>query len=233
MMYLEYLLLLIIIILVYILYDKINDNKEGFEHIGNGFIAAKPKKKEANVDGKTDTREEEIIIAAQTTYNVAEMFAQLLIQKPWQIISQGVNTLIEFVKNINEMLKPIWDFIQQMFNILKKIVNQIYGQFAKAFKQGFAILRNLPAFMKKYANMAINFINKMINQLIQILEQFIDVVKTVGNAIIELPSMFFNIMSQAVTFGLTAFTMAMKIPEFLLKFGINIQDKMMDFMDKQ
>ena len=45
--------------------------------------------------------------------------------------------------------------------------------------------------------------------------------------------MFFNIMSQAVTFGLTAFTMAMKIPEFLLKFGINIQDKMMDFMDKQ
>jgi phage-related protein len=234
MVYLEYILLAIIIILVYILINKITVKKEGFEHNGNGFIAAKPnKEKNIKENEKLDEKEEVVVTTVKTSYKIAELFAFMIIRKPWEILSQGITIIIDFVKNLNEILQPIKDFIQQMFNIFKKIVKQIYNQFAKGFKQIFTILRNMPAFIKKYANIAINFMNKLITQLISILEQFIDVIKTVVNAILELPNMFFNIISQATTFGLKSFTMAMKIPEAGLKFGINIQDKIINFMDKQ
>ena len=159
MMYLEYFLIIIIIILVYILFQKFN-HKEGFEHIGDGYISKKPKpQRERGQDqqNNVDVKEQEIIDATKVTYNLADKFAYMVIKMPYDILSQGVVLLTQLIQQINAIIQPLKDFVQQMFNILKRLVKQIFDQFMKAFKQWFSIMRNLPDFIKKYLTMAVDF----------------------------------------------------------------------------
>jgi hypothetical protein len=234
MVYLDYLLYIIIIVLFYILMNKIilNETKEGFKHKeGRGFIAAKSKKKEK--EEKLSSTEVQVIVAGQSIYQVAREVAIVCIKVPWKIISSIVNMMVRMVQNINDMLKPMYDFLRQMGQIVKRIVLQMYDRFAKIFKQGFAIMRNLPAFIKKYADIAINYTNTMVNEAVNIATSIFTVFQSVFNSLLQMPQMMFNFMNTAMSFGLNSFNLAMKIPTSGLKLATNVQDKVVGFMDKQ
>ena len=238
MVYLDYLLYIIILILFYILMNKIiqNENphlvkqyKEGFEHKGKGFIAGKSKKTEAEEAEKPDSQ---WIITIKTFYRIAADVAIILIKMPYKFLSQGVNMIIEFIQNINEMLKPMYDFIRQMGRIAVRIAKQFYAIFSKIFKQVFNILRNMPAFIKQYATIAINFISTMVEQTINMLTSFFNLFQNILNKILEIPQKFFDIMNQFSTLFFNMFNMLIDLPEKGLNMVIGFQETIMKMMDR-
>ena len=208
-----------------------NENKEGFKHLGKGFIADKSKK-EKEYYAENDT-EKQIVESVKITYAVADNVAVMLIKMPYKFLSAMVNFVIRFVQQLNKMLKPLYSFVQQMFNIVKNLVKKMYDQFRRIFGQFFAIMRNLPAFIQKYVNIAIDNINMVVNQSIKIFTTFFEIFQSVFNSLLQVPQQMFSIVQSLTTFGFNSFKMAMKLPESGLKLGINLQSKMSDFMDKQ
>ena len=234
MVYLDYLLYIVLIVLFYILMEKIlyNENKEGFEHRGKGFIASKPKKVK-NEDEDKEEPDSNWLISIKLFYRIAADVAIMLIKMPYKFLSKGVNMLTDFINELNEMLKPMYAFVKQMGKIVQRIVVQIYEIFKRTFTQVFDIMRNLPAFIQKYANMGINFINTMVTKTVDMLTNFFNMFQSMLNQILEIPNQIFNIVEQLTQFMFNSFTMMMNLPITGLKFGINMQNKMTGFMNKQ
>jgi phage-related protein len=207
-----------------------NSGKEGFEHKGNSFIAGK-KNKNDNSD-KSEQSDSQFVLTIKTFYRIAADIAIILIKMPYKFLSQGLTLIIQLINNINETLKPMFAFINQMLKIVQRVAKQFYNIFMKIFKQVFNILRNLPDFIKKYATIAINFINQMVNQVIDMLTSFFDLFQNVLDRILEIPQKFFSIMSQMTTVFFNMFNMMMDIPEKGLDMAIGFQDTLIGMMDR-
>jgi len=235
MVYLDYLLYIVIIVLFIFLMNKIIVNetttKEGFEHTGNSFVARSSKKEEKGSEKKSSTMEQ-IVIMVKTTYRIAAEVAIVLIKMPYKFLSKFVDMMVRFIKNINAMLKPMYDFIRQIGKIIKKIFKKMYDQFMKIFRQYINIMRNLPAFIKKMANITIDFINLAVTQTIEQLTNFFNIFKDIFDSLLELPMKFFNIMGQFGTMFANSINMLMSLPEKGLDMVINFQGTLMDMMDK-
>lgn len=225
---------IIIIVLFCILMNKIisneNSHKEGFEHRGKGFIAGKKKKIE-EVEGE-EKPDSQTVIAVKTTYRIAADLAIIIIKMPYKILNKGVDMVIEFIQNLNEMLKPIYAFINQMLKVVQRVFKQFYDIFMKVFKQYFAILSDLPAFIQKYANVAIDFINTMVTQVIDMLTKFFDLFQNILNQLLEIPQKFFSIMNQMSTLFFNMFNMLLELPEKGLEMVIGLQGTIMGMMDR-
>jgi hypothetical protein len=234
MAYLDYLLYIIVIVLFYILIDKIllneSEGKEGFKHSGDGFIAAKPKKKDELLE-EALRPDPQMVMTVKTTYRIAADVAIVIIKMPYQMLSKMVDLAIQFIQNINDMLKPMYAFIQQMFDIVKRLAKQFYNIFMRIFKKGFEILRNLPAFIKQYANIAIGYINTMVNQAINMLTNFFELFQNIFNRMLEIPQQMFNLANQMSTLAFNSFNMMMDIPEKALDKVIGLQGTMMNMLN--
>ena len=132
----------------------------------------------------------------------------------------------------DRLLKPMYDFIRQIGQIIKKIFKQMYDQFMKIFRQYINIMRNLPAFIKKMANIAIDFISLAVTQTIEQLTMFFEIFQNIFDSLLELPMKFFNIMGQFGTMFANSINMLMSLPEKGLDMVINFQGTLMDMMDK-
>jgi len=224
---------ILILVLFYILVNKIISNehshKEGFTHRGQGFVAEKSKKKELAEEEKPDSQS---VIAVKTTYRIAADLAIIIIKMPYKFLSKGVDMLIRFVQNLNEMLKPMFAFVSQMGKIVQRIATQFYNIFKKIFKQGFSILSDLPGFIQKYVDVAIGFINKMVNKVVDMLTSFFDLFQNILNQLLEIPEKFFNIMDQMSTLFFNMFNMMLELPEKGLEMIIGLQGTLMGMMDR-
>jgi hypothetical protein len=336
MLYLDYILYIIIIILLCILIKKNFDSKEGFEHIGKGFVA-QPKKnyesviKSAHYGGfrewtgrrfkdvvdvksildklinegtdslvvshntfglsndpapekakyllirftdptikVTDARgqnpdwsfagagskyfhvsltwawnegdsmslkfvssaEPFLLTATKSLYKIADLFAYIIIRAPYQFIKQMVNFAIKFVKNFQEIFKPILDFIKQMKNIVKDIINQMYKIWKNLFDQWLAIMKDIPKFLKDLFNMFTDFMQTAVTKIFELFKKFYDVFMTIFNTIIQLPITIFDILEQLTTVFSNLFLTIVKIPTSALNMTISLQNTMLDVMDK-
>ena len=264
MVYLDYFLYIVIIVLFYILinkivYDEMSD-KEGFKHLGKGFIAEKAKIKKEDKDKCTqknsnmsydneyldedaaeearincyedDSQYKNGIITVRTTYAIAKDVAIILIKMPYQFLSKGLNMLIEYIQHFNDILKPIYAFISQMGQIIKRLIKQFYAIFKKIFTQVFNILSDLPGFIKKYATVAIDFINTAITKTIDMFQNFFDLFQNMLDNLLSIPEKFFNIMNQLSDVLFNTFNMLIKIPEKGLDMVIGFQGTLMTAMDR-
>jgi len=231
MVYLDYLLYIVVIVLFYFLMEKIidNENKEGFEHRGKGFIAGKSKQQKKEEKNKPDSG---WIMTIKTAYNIAAQVAIMLIKMPYKFLSQGINLILTFVNNINEMLKPMYDFAKQMGKIVQRIAKKFYDIFTNILGKGFEIIRNLPAFIKQYADIAINFVTMFVTQAIDMMTNFFNLFQNILNSLLALPQQFFNIMNQMSTLMFNMFNMLMKLPEKGLDMAIGFQGTLMKMMDR-
>jgi hypothetical protein len=162
MMYLEYFLVLVIIILVYMVITKIIENKEGFKHIGDGFIADKPKYLHQNnrrKKTKFDKQEEQVIEATKATYKISAQSAKIVINMPYRI-------LYRIGKFYVENIKPMTDFFisiaSAFYNaIADSIFKPMYRQAKKMFFLWLNIMRNMPAYIKQTAAKIVNIISQI------------------------------------------------------------------------
>ena len=236
MVYLDYFIYIILIVLFYILMNKIlqNENlgKEGFKHIGQSFIAGKKKERKYDKDDNEAEQDSGWILTAKTTYQIAKDVAYILIKMPYQILSKGVNMIIQLIQNFNEMLKPMYAFIKQMGKIVQRIAKQFYQIFKKIFTQIFNILKDMPGFIKKYADVAINFINTMVTKTVDMFTKFFDLFQNILNNILEIPNQLFNILDKLSDVFFNAFHMLLEIPDKGLQMIIGFQGTFMSMMDR-
>ena len=231
MVYLDYLLYIVLIVLFYILMEKIlyNENKEGFEHEGKSFVAGKPEKVQNEDEEKPDNN---WIITIKIFYQIAEKVAIMLIKMPYKFLSKGFDMISQFIDQLNQMLKPMYAFVKQMGKIVQRIATKMYNIVKGLIQQGFDIMRNLPAFIQKYADVAINFITTMITNVIDMLTNFFDMFKDILDQLLDIPNQIFNIMEQMATLMFNMFTMLMKLPEKGLDMMIGFQSTLMKMMDR-
>ena len=60
-----------------------------------------------------------MIKTVETTYNVAEKFAYMMIKMPYDILNKIRQTLFVFLENMKDILDPIKNFVKQMINVAK------------------------------------------------------------------------------------------------------------------
>ncbi len=210
-----------------------NSLKEGFKHTGQSFIAGKKKKEpEVDKDGNILDQDSGWVLTVKTTYQIARDIAYILIKMPYQILSKGVNLIIEFIQNINDMLKPMYAFLNQMGKIAVRIFKQFFEIFKKIFKQVFAMLKDMPGFIKKYADIAINFINTMVTKVVDMLTKFFDLFQNILNNILQIPEQMFTIMDQLTDVFFNSFNMMLQLPEKGLQMIIGFQGTIMQMMDR-
>ena len=190
------------------------------------------KKKDTTGSYKLSQGDERMIETMQTTYSIAEQFAYMTIKMPYQFLNKIRERLFDFIENINDMIKPILNFAKQLFNIAKRVFMKFYNMWLKYVKQFFAIMRNLPGFIRRNADMIIDLITTTIMSLINFFERIGKSFEKVLKIIIELPSMIFKILNQIVDLLLNLVFIIIKLPSALIGMVISLQEQGLSLMDK-
>jgi phage-related protein len=174
-----------------------------------------------------------LLTATKSLYKIADLFAYIIIRAPYQFIKQMVNLAIKFVKNFQEIFKPILDFIKQMKNIAKDIFHQMYKIWKNLFDQWLAIVKDIPKFLRDMFNTFVDFMQTAVTKTFEIFKKFYDVFLTVFNTLIQLPITIFDIISQLTTVFTNLFLTIVKIPTTALNMTISLQNTLLDVMDKE
>jgi len=173
------------------------------------------------------------LTAAESLYKIADLFAYIVIRAPYRFIKQTVDLAIKFVKNFQEIFKPILDFIKQMKNIAKDIFHQMYKIWKNLFDQWLAIVKDIPKFLRDMFNTFVDFMQTAVTKTFEIFKKFYDVFLTVFNTLIQLPITIFDIISQLTTVFTNLFLTIVKIPTTALNMTISLQNTLLDVMDKE
>ena len=157
--YIEYILLIIIVVLLYILFNV----KEGFNHKGDGFIAdtSKHNKPDDRPRGnrRAEKRENEIIYAAQESYNIAEVTSRFLIGIPYNIMAQIFQMTAEL---IGPILLSIGDIVNSILEVIRDgMIKPIFKMVKKMFKQWLYFMKHIPEYIKKSGKLAIDLTKKI------------------------------------------------------------------------
>ena len=128
-----------------------------FKHRGGGSLADN-KKKDKTGSYELSEGDERMIKTVQVTYDVADKFAYMMIKMPYDLLNKIRERLFDFLENMKDIIQPIVNFGKQMFNIAKRVFMQFYNMWLKYVKQFFAIMRNLPDFIRRNADLIIIFI---------------------------------------------------------------------------
>jgi len=206
-------------------------NEKPFKHRGEGLLADNNKKDETG-GYKLSQGDEQMIKTVETTYNVAEKFAYMMIKMPYDILNKIRQTLFVFLENMKDILDPIKNFVKQMINVAKRVFMQFYNMFLKYVKRFFAIMRNLPGFIQRNADIVVEFISSIIMNIVNSLETFDGMFEKVLSLIVELPSMIFELLNQIPELLINIITMLLKIPSFMIGIVISLQNQALGLMDK-
>jgi len=232
MSYLDYFMYTILIILFVLLLNKIVINE--------GFVAKKPEKK-INYDKNGLVIEDpeeppppdpQWLTIVKINYRIAGDVAIMLIKMPYKFLNMGVTMLQEYIEHINNILKPVYKTIKQMFNIFTGLFKKILRQFLNVFKMGFNILGDLPTFIKENAERAINFITDMIEQFTSTIKTVLDIFQKIFDLLLKIPTMIFTLLNQVITMLFNVVIMIIKLPESLMGMIIGLQEQSMSLMDK-
>jgi len=210
--------------------------KEGFtgkpfKHRGNGVIADN-KKKDTFGSYEISEGDERMIETVQTTYSIAEKFSYMVIKMPYDFLNKIREGVFEFVKNMEDILEPMFNFARQMKNIAKRVATQMFNMWLKYVKRFFAIMRNLPGFIRRVSDMIINQITTIIMSIINFFEKSAKSLEKVIKMLIELPSMIFKLLNQIVDLLLNLVFIILKLPSALLGMIISLQEQGLSLMDK-
>lgn len=236
MTYLDYFTYIILLGLFLLLVNKIVLNDSSSKE---GFVAAKEEKRNYDKNGieiidpdKPKNPDSNWLILVKLIYNVSAEMAYILIKMPYKFLKKGVEMVIDIVKNLNDMLKPIRKFATEMYRLFKNIGLKVVTPFIKSFKQIFKIFGNLPKFIQENAEMVINMITEFLEQIIRTFKTVFDLIKKVWNLLIKLPTMIFTLLNQIITMVFNIIVMLIKLPESLMGMIINLQEQGMMLMDK-
>jgi hypothetical protein len=210
--------------------------KEGFDdkpfkHRGGGSLADN-KKKDKTGSYELSEGDERMIKTVQVTYDVADKFAYMMIKMPYDLLNKIRERLFDFLENMKDILQPIVNFGKQMFNIAKRVFMQFYNMWLKYVKQFFAIMRNLPDFIRRNADLIIDFVSNFIMSIITSLESFASMFEKILSIIVELPSMVFKLLNQIPELLLNIIIMVLRLPSFLIGIVISLQNQGLSLMDK-
>jgi hypothetical protein len=206
-------------------------NDKPFKHRGKGSLADN-KKKDKTGSYKLSQGDERMIETVQTTYTIAEQFAYMTIKMPYQLLNKLMGRLFDFLQNMKDIIKPIINFAKQMVNIVKRIFMKFFNMGMKYFKQFFAILGNLPDFIRRNADMIIDLITTTITSFISFVERIASSLENVLKIFIELPAMLFKILNQIVDVLLNIIFIIIKLPSALIGMIISLQEQGLSLMDK-
>lgn len=214
---------------------NIGNVKEGytdktFKHRGKSTVA--DTKSKSGIDVKLSKQDEEVIKTVETTYSVAEDFAKMVIKMPYQFLNKILERVTDFVENMNDIIEPIKNFVKQMFNLGVRIWKQMFNMFLKYLKMGFAILRNLPGFIRRISDQIIGFVSGFIMNIIDSLENFTKMFKKILDALMKLPSMLFKLVNQIFSLIINLVLIIINIPSFFIGMIVSLQDQMLGLMDK-
>jgi hypothetical protein len=206
-------------------------NDKPFKHRGEGSLADN-KKKDKTGSYEISEGDEQMIQTVQTTYTIAEQFAYMTIKMPYQFLNKIMQRLFDFVQNINDIIEPILNFAKQMINIVKRIFMKFFNMGMKYLKQFFAIMGNLPEFIRRNADMVIDLITTTIMSIINFVERIAKSFEKVLKIFIELPSMIFKLLNQLVDLVLNLIFIILKLPSALIGMVISLQEQGLSLMDK-
>ena len=152
MTYLDYFTYILLLGLFLLLVHKIVLNDSSKE----GFVAVKNKKINYDKNGlpiegpdDIDPPDPRWLVISKINYRIAADVAIMLIKMPYKFLSRGVQIVIDFIKELNNILKPIRAFIKQMYRLLKDLGIKLFKPFINMFKQMFRIFGNSPKFIKE------------------------------------------------------------------------------------
>lgn len=172
------------------------------------------------------------LTAVESLYKIADLFAYIVIRAPYRFIKQTVDLAIKFVKNFQEIFKPILDFIKQMKNIVKNIIEQIYKIWKNLFDQWLAVMKDIPKFLKTLFNSFVDFMQTAITKTFEVFKKLYDVFMDIFEKILELPITIFDIIDKMTTVFMNLFLTIIKIPTTALNMTISLQETLLDTMDK-
>ena len=168
----------------------------------------------------------------ESFYNIADLFAIIVIKMPYKMLSQIVALGVQFLQNLRNILKPILDFMRQMRKIAKGIFDTIFKQIKKVFKKIMAILKDLPGFIKEMFDNVIDIIQTAVTKTFEMLKKVFDVIKKIFWTIIKLPIQLFDIVNQLVDVIMNLFMILIGLPTAALNMIIGFQEIMIDVMSK-
>ena len=235
MTYLDYFTYIILLGLFLLLVNKIVLNDSSKE----GFVAVKTKKINYDKNGlpiegpdDIDPPDPRWLIIAKINYRVAADVAIMVIKMPYKFLSRGVQMVIDFIKHLKNILKPVKEFIKQMYRLFKDLGLKLFKPFLNVFKQGFKIFGNLPKFIKENAERVINLITDLVQQFTRTIETVLDILQKLFDLLLKLPTMIFTLLNQIITMLFNVVVMIIKLPESLMGMIINLQEQGMKLMDK-
>jgi hypothetical protein len=156
--YIEYILLIIIVVLLFILFNV----KEGFNHKGDGFIADtsnpnKPDKPRGN--RRANKRKNEIIYAAQESYEIAAVTSKFLIGMPYNIMAQILQMTADI---IGPMLSAIGEIAESILEVIRDgMIKPIVKMVKTMFKKWLYVMKNIPEYIKKSGKIAVDLTKKI------------------------------------------------------------------------
>ena len=216
MMYIDYLLYIIIIGLFFVLMDRIIDNEnvyEGFEHIGKSVVNVK---KQPDNEMKTPGVDNALIAGTSATYSLAAESAKFTILFPYRFLRDIVKMTGDAANGALESgggaFSPIVSTIKQLFDIFWDIFKSIFKFFIGMFKGGFGILRNLPAFFKKWGGKAVDGVKSGVNTLKETGGTVSDGISMVFDGLISVPGSMFDFFNSMFKLFVNIFIMAVKGP---------------------
>ena len=206
-------------------------NNKPFKHRGEGSLADN-QKKDTTGSYELSEGDEQMIRTVETTYDIAKQFSYMTIKMPYQFLNKIRERIFDFIENMNDILEPILNFVNQMKNIARRIFMKFYNMWMKYVKKFFAIMRNLPGFIRRNADMIIDLITTTIMSLINFFERIAKSLEKVLKVIIELPSMIFKLLNQIVDLLLNLVFIILKLPSALIGMVISLQEQGLSLMDK-
>jgi phage-related protein len=133
---------------------------------------------------------------------------------------------------MEDILKPMLNFARQMKNIAMRVATQMFNMFLKYVKRFFAIMRNLPGFIRRQSDMIIKLITTTIMSMINFFEKIAKSFEKVIKMLIQLPSMIFKLLNQIVDLFLNLVFIILKLPSALIGMVISLQEQGLSLMDK-
>ncbi len=168
----------------------------------------------------------------ESFYNIADLFAIIVIKMPYKMLSQIIAIGVQFLQNLRNILKPILKFVEQMKKIVKKIFDTIFKQIKKVVKKIISIMKDLPGFIKEMFDKIIDIIETAVTKTFEMLKKVFDVLKKIFWTIIKLPMQLFDILNQLVDVIMNLFMILIGLPTAALNMIIGFQEIMLDIMSK-
>ena len=172
------------------------------------------------------------MIMVKNMYKVADLFAYMVIRMPYKFLDNLVEMGIELMQNYKELLKPLFDFIDQMQCMARNMIKYGFAWVKWGYKRGRQIMKNLPKFIKKQLDRIIQIIQDMITNIFELIEPLIEILAIIIDTIIDIPNIIFKIITQLVTMLSNIVIMLIKLPQSLLAMIISFQEIGLSMMEK-